>query len=656
MMNSFAELEHSGAGIGPDQIALGLASFFTVSLGGLSIGIVVGFLTALITKTTSEVRVVEPLAIFGMAYMSYVTAELFHWSGIISLIGCGLVQAHYAFKNISKKSYITVKYFIKMLSATSDCVIFLYLGIALVDGYHYWHTGFVVWTLSFTLICRFIGVYGLTFIANRRRIRKVNLQEQFIMAYGGLRGAVGFSLVIMIDASVVPPKQMFVTTTLAVVMFTIFFQGGTIKFLVNLLDIDKKKESEQRMISEEVNDTVIEHTMAGIEIISGKRGSQYFGRALERFDDKYLMKWFCKHERDNDLTKLFEELAISDHLCNLYGPQVLIDPADDDVGDTDDDSHGAGLDLEDEDTVGLLSRESSLILHRQQQQRRLSYSLSVTSPSEDASSQHQPPPLPPRPTDGLQPPPRLSRARSPSFMHAFNLNRGHHSEGGEPHLRRTSSTRPRGHHHSEPGVIEPEQPSLTGLRQRKNTVREDKDAFKAGLRSNPYNRLHQKYNPNLIGDDDQELESHLRKRHATARRLSHMALVSTAKSPTGEAPTPIDGDEAMLRVPASERTGVGIILQRQRSISTVHRPNAGTRTVRFHDSPVGRKDSSASTVSSGSMRRRELDQAQSNADNPLARSSSVPLRTASKRKRSKQQRHLAQVIEEDNNGNQGTSV
>jgi len=44
------------------------------------------------------------------------------------------------------------------------------------------------------------------------------------MAYGGLRGAVGFSLVEMIDQKLVPPKQMFVTTTLAIVMFTVFFQ------------------------------------------------------------------------------------------------------------------------------------------------------------------------------------------------------------------------------------------------------------------------------------------------------------------------------------------------------------------------------------------------------------------------------------------------
>ena len=44
------------------------------------------------------------------------------------------------------------------------------------------------------------------------------------MAYGGLRGAVGFSLVDMIDGEEVPLKNMFVTTTLMVVMFTIFFQ------------------------------------------------------------------------------------------------------------------------------------------------------------------------------------------------------------------------------------------------------------------------------------------------------------------------------------------------------------------------------------------------------------------------------------------------
>ena len=49
----------------------------------------------------------------------------------------------------------------------------------------------------------------------------------------------------------------------------------TIKPLVNLLNIEKKKD-EQKLITEEVNDTVLDHIMSGVDVISGKRGKQYF--------------------------------------------------------------------------------------------------------------------------------------------------------------------------------------------------------------------------------------------------------------------------------------------------------------------------------------------------------------------------------------------
>ena len=130
--------------------------------------------------------VVEPLAVLGMAYFSYTFAELFHFSGIIRLlniitqisltwkigalfltpcafarryscIGCGLVQAHYAFANVSHKSFTTVKYFIKMLSSTSDAIIFLFLGMVLVNDVHEWHTSFVLWVLFLCLVVRFLG-------------------------------------------------------------------------------------------------------------------------------------------------------------------------------------------------------------------------------------------------------------------------------------------------------------------------------------------------------------------------------------------------------------------------------------------------------------------------------------------------------------------
>ena len=84
---------------------LGVTSFFTIALGGLCVGMLLGLVTALITRFTKEVRrqcvdniytstiistqvrVVEPLAILSLAYTAYMTAELLTWSGIISMIG-----------------------------------------------------------------------------------------------------------------------------------------------------------------------------------------------------------------------------------------------------------------------------------------------------------------------------------------------------------------------------------------------------------------------------------------------------------------------------------------------------------------------------------------------------------------------------------------
>ena len=46
------------------------------------------------------------------------------------------------------------------------------------------------------------------------------------MAYGGLRGAVGFSLVVMLRDSQIDPVtvRIFITTTLFIILFTVFIQ------------------------------------------------------------------------------------------------------------------------------------------------------------------------------------------------------------------------------------------------------------------------------------------------------------------------------------------------------------------------------------------------------------------------------------------------
>lgn len=57
------------------------------------------------------------------------------------------------------------------------------------------------------------------------------------MAYGGLRGAVAFALVLVVNEQIIPTKKMMVTTIIAIVYFTVFLQGKLwIAFLSIALD------------------------------------------------------------------------------------------------------------------------------------------------------------------------------------------------------------------------------------------------------------------------------------------------------------------------------------------------------------------------------------------------------------------------------------
>lgn len=49
-----------------------------------STGVVWGFMTGMVTRFTENVRVIEPIFIFVMAYLAYLNAEMLHLSGILS--------------------------------------------------------------------------------------------------------------------------------------------------------------------------------------------------------------------------------------------------------------------------------------------------------------------------------------------------------------------------------------------------------------------------------------------------------------------------------------------------------------------------------------------------------------------------------------------
>jgi NhaP-type Na+/H+ or K+/H+ antiporter len=137
---------------------LGVAQFLVVVGASLVIGILMGMAGALFTRFTAHVHVLEPIVVFAMGYLSYILADLFAFSGIVSLIATAIVMRHYVEANISRKSHTTIKYSMKVLSNVAEMIIFLFLGISLYDStVHNWDTGLVIWTIVLVLVFRPIG-------------------------------------------------------------------------------------------------------------------------------------------------------------------------------------------------------------------------------------------------------------------------------------------------------------------------------------------------------------------------------------------------------------------------------------------------------------------------------------------------------------------
>ncbi|CAD5227694.1 unnamed protein product [Bursaphelenchus okinawaensis] len=277
------------------DVLLGILSFLTVSFGGLFIGLACGLLSSYVTKFTISARVVEPVICLGMAYLSYSCSELFHFSGIIAIICCGIVQARYTIKNLSTKSNISISYAVKVISSVSESLIFIILGVMLVN-----EKKLVLERLAPV-------VFGLSYIVNKvtSSNRHISFREQIIMAYGGLRGAVSFSLAFMISESS-PAKSTILAATYLVIIFTVFVQGCSIEGLVKVLNITLAKKDDQYRLFNAFNKGMLQHMATGVEEVLGFSSTSVFKKVAE-INRKYIQPCL---ERDYKKKDAYERLVL----------------------------------------------------------------------------------------------------------------------------------------------------------------------------------------------------------------------------------------------------------------------------------------------------------------------------------------------------------
>ena len=130
-----------------------------------------------------------------------------------------------------------------------------------------------------------------------------------------------------------PFKVEFQTATLWMIFITSFVCGGTIKAIVNILGIEKHDTGTQKKICENVNEKCIDHVMAGVETVVGRKVSNY--RVLNwiiQFEDKFVKKLLVNKDAEHTFLRTLEKLSLDEHYARLYGkvlkPNAMMSSSD----------------------------------------------------------------------------------------------------------------------------------------------------------------------------------------------------------------------------------------------------------------------------------------------------------------------------------------
>ncbi|XP_031493577.1 sodium/hydrogen exchanger 2-like isoform X2 [Nymphaea colorata] len=197
-----------------------LGNFFYLFFTSTILGIAAGLLSAYIIKTLyfgrhSTDREVAIMML--MAYLSYMLAELFDLSGIMTVFFCGIVMSHYTWHNVTESSRVTTN-----------------AGVsASISGT----------LLMLVLVARAAFVYPLSFIRNKMRRKEtatLEIRQQFIIWWAGLmRGAVTMALsynhFTTSGSTSVPSNALMITSTIIVVLFSTVVFGLVTKPLIRIL-------------------------------------------------------------------------------------------------------------------------------------------------------------------------------------------------------------------------------------------------------------------------------------------------------------------------------------------------------------------------------------------------------------------------------------
>ena len=219
---------------GGPSFADGTIRFLELMLGGIAIGLAVGFIGLTLLRFAADAPL-EILATLVIAYGSYLAADLVHASGVVAVVAAGIVVARYGAR-LGRLHGTQLLGFWNLLAFVFNAMLFILVGAAVPATTLLPVAGLVVAAYVIMLVTRAVPVYGLLTLAAYRS-ESIPWRWRHATYWAGLRGALSVALALSVAGLPgVDPRVSVVAY--GVVLLSLLVQGALLAPVIRGLRLE----------------------------------------------------------------------------------------------------------------------------------------------------------------------------------------------------------------------------------------------------------------------------------------------------------------------------------------------------------------------------------------------------------------------------------
>lgn len=237
--------------------------FLLVAGAGILIGILVGYLFVLAHKKIKNNPVVETSLTLLSPFISYLSAEQFHMSGVLAVVSTGLVISWRSPEVFTFQARLQTRVVWDTLIFLLQGFVFILIGLQLpsiirdlgnypfreILGYGLLISGV---TIVVRIIWVFAGAWWMNYFQKRRKIPNAEEESTWknvlVVAWTGTRGVISLAAALALpllldDGSPFPKRHSIIFLAFVVIFVTLVVQGLSLPLLIRLLKIKPQEDT-----------------------------------------------------------------------------------------------------------------------------------------------------------------------------------------------------------------------------------------------------------------------------------------------------------------------------------------------------------------------------------------------------------------------------